>query len=293
MRQFRFLPWLITGFLGGAAVAAWLLQKEPPKAPPRKRMPTAPVPTASPGESRPAAVPIPAAATSQNSSQELEEWKQRAQTIQAQLKDVEGSLTGLRGELNAVQGWQAKTPSLVRLGQSLARLPAPKPAAADAAIAAGRFPTVSLSCQDLSMIDGIGETYEQRLYTAGVGTFWELAHLNDAELRQILHISDLQMHTTDFSDIRLQARQLAIDTNTEGLLWEGEVPDDFARIKGIGKVYEQRLYDAGIRTYRALAASKVEDLAAILGPQVFHPQINQWISQAQALAGEAAGEQPA
>ncbi len=290
MRPFRFLPWLITGFLGGAGAAAWLLQKEPPKASPPKRMPTAPVPAGTPsapmGETRVAAVQIPPAATSQNSAQELDEWKQRAQTVQSQLKDVEGSLLSLRGELNAVQGWQAKTPSLVRLGQSLARLPANKAAAADAAIAAGRFPTVSLDCQDLSLIDGIGETYEQRLYTAGVGTFWELANLNDAELRQILHISDLQMHTTDFADIRLQARQLAIDTNTAGLLWEGEVPDDFARIKGIGKIYEQRLYDAGIRTYRALAASKVEDLAAILGPQVFHPQINQWITQAQAFVNE-------
>ena len=290
MRPFRFLPWLITGFLGGAGAAAWLLQKEPPQASPPKRMPTASAPAGTPsaslGETRPAAVQIPSAVTSQNSAQELDEWKQRAQTVQAQLKDVEGSLSSLRGELNAIQGWQAKTPSLVRLGQSLARLPANKAAAADAAIAAGRFPTVSLDCQDLSMIDGIGETYEQRLYTAGVGTFWELANLNDAELRQFLHISDLQMHTTDFADIRLQARQLAIDTNTTGLLWEGEVPDDFARIKGIGKIYEQRLYDAGIRTYRALAASKVEDLATILGPQVFHPQINQWITQAQALASE-------
>jgi predicted flap endonuclease-1-like 5' DNA nuclease len=295
MRPFRFLPWLITGFLGGAGAAAWLLQKEPPKAPPPKRMPVAPVPTpaASPGETKLAAVQIPPAAAGQNSAPELEEWKQKAQTVQAQLKEVEGALLSLRGELNAVQGWQAKTPSLVRLGQSLARLPAHKAAAADAAIAAGRFPTVSLDCQDLSMIDGIGETYEQRLYTAGVGTFWELANLNDAELRQILHISDLQMYTTDFSDIRLQARQLAIDTNTTGLMWEGEVPDDFARIKGIGKIFEQRLYDAGIRTYRALAASKVEDLAEILGPQVFHPQINQWIAQAQALASEQPGEQAA
>ena len=296
MRPFRFLPWLITGFLGGAGAAAWLLQKEPPQAPPPKRMPVAPASasTALPAESRLAAVPIPPAAEGSNSTQELEEWKQRAQTVQAQLKEVEGSLLSLRGELNAVQGWQAKTPSLVRLGQSLARLPAYKAAAADAAIAAGRFPTVSLDCQDLSMIDGIGETYEQRLYTAGVGTFWELANLNDAELRQILHISDLQMYTTDFADIRLQAHQLAIDTNTTGLLWDGEAPDDFARIKGIGKIFEQRLYDAGIRTYRALAASKVEDLAEILGPQVFHPQINQWITQAQALAASAqAGEQAA
>jgi predicted flap endonuclease-1-like 5' DNA nuclease len=133
------------------------------------------------------------------------------------------------------------------------------------------------------MIDGIGETYEQRLYSAGIGTFWEIASLSDVDLRQILHPSDLQMHTTDFADIRLQARQLAIDTNSTGLLWEGEAPDDFSRIKGIGHIYEQRLYDAGIRTYRALAAAKAEELAAILGPQVFHPQIDQWISQAQSL----------
>ena len=293
MRPFRFLPWLITAFLGGAGAAAWLLQKEPPKAPPPGRMPTSAAPAPTPnagagaaGASRLAAVQPPPPAAGQNSAQELDEWKQRAQNVQAQLKEVEASLSSLRGELNAVQGWQAKTPSLVRLGQSLAKLPAYKAAAADAAIAAGRFPTVSLDCQDLSMIDGIGETYEQRLYTAGVGTFWELANLNDAELRQILHISDLQMYTTDFADIRLQAHQLSIDTDTTGLLWDGEAPDDFARIKGIGKIYEQRLYDAGIRTYRALAAAKVEDLAAILGPQVFHPQINQWITQAQALVAK-------
>lgn len=29
MRPFRFLPWLITGFLGGAGAAAWLLQRTP------------------------------------------------------------------------------------------------------------------------------------------------------------------------------------------------------------------------------------------------------------------------
>jgi predicted flap endonuclease-1-like 5' DNA nuclease len=305
MRPFRFLPWLLTGFLGGAGAAAWLLQKEPAKAPPPKHMPVPAVPpsltssTASValGETKLASVQGAPPASTQSATtpsgiQELEQWKQRAQRVQAQLKDVEASLLSLRDELNAVQGWQAKMPSLVRLGQSLARLPSYKAAAADAALAAGQFPTVSLDCQDLSMIDGIGETYEQRLYKAGVGTFWELANLNDAELRQILHISDLQMRTTDFSDIRLQARQLAVDTNSTGLLWDGEAPDDFSRIKGIGPTYEQRLYNAGIRTYRSLAASKAEDLAAILGPQVFHPQINQWITQAQALAATQSPVQP-
>jgi predicted flap endonuclease-1-like 5' DNA nuclease len=291
MIPFRYLLWLLSGFLGGAGAAAWLLQKEPPKAAPTTRMPVPAVPVAMPGvpaETKSAGLspntPVDSPADSPANAQERQVWQQRAQSVQVQLKEVETSLTSLREELSAVQDWQAKMPSLVRLGQSLARLPAYKAAAADAAIAAGRFPAVTLDCQDLSLIDGIGETYEQRLYGAGVGTFWELASLSDAELRLILRLSELQMHATDFADIRLQARQLAVDTNSTGLLWDGDAPDDFSRIKGIGHIYEQRLYDAGIRTYRALAAAKAEDLAAILGPQVFQPQINQWIAQAQALS---------
>lgn len=237
---------------------------------------------ASPGE----ASAQGSAAGDASATEDLEEWKRLAKDVQAQLKEADGVLAGLRGELAAVKGWQAKTPNLVRLGQSLATLGAYKVAAADAAIGAGCFPTVSVDCQDLSIIDGIGETYEQRLYAAGIGTFWELAYLDDAALKEILRLSDWQMRSIDFADIRLQAQQLAIDTNAKGLLWDGETPDDFSRIKGIGKVYEQRLYEKGIRTYRALAGEKVETLSAILGPQVFGAQIEQWIRQAAVLAAE-------
>jgi predicted flap endonuclease-1-like 5' DNA nuclease len=246
--------------------------------------PVLPAPPSPPEVEAPAAGAT--ASPSASDARHLEEWKRLAQDVQTQLKDAEGALAGLRGELAAVKGWQGKTPSLVRLGQSLATLPPYKVAAADAAIGAGCFPTVSADCQDLSIIDGIGETYEQRLYTAGVGTFWELAYLTDTALKEILRLSDWQMRSIDFADIRLQAQQLAIDTNAKGLLWDGETPDDFARIKGIGKVYEQRLYEKGIRTYRALAGEKVETLSAILGPQVFGVQIEQWIRQAAVLAAE-------
>jgi predicted flap endonuclease-1-like 5' DNA nuclease len=234
----------------------------------------------------PASAPAGTVSLGMSDAGDLEEWKRLAKDVQAQLQEADGALAGLRGELAAVKGWQAKTPSLVRLGQSLATLPPHKVAAADAAIGAGCFPTVSADCQDLSIIDGIGETYEQRLYAAGIGTFWELAYLSDTALKEILRLSDWQMRSIDFADIRLQAQQLAIDTNAKGLLWDGETPDDFARIKGIGKVYEQRLYERGILTYRALATEKVETLNAILGPQVFPAQIEQWIRQAAALAAE-------
>ncbi len=216
--------------------------------------------------------------------EELQQWKTLARGVQGELKQVESSLATLRDELTAVQGWQARTPNLVRLGQSLAKLPAPKAKAADAAIAAGRFPAVSAGCQDLSSVVGIGEIFEQRLYEAGIGTFWELANLSEAEFRQIVRISGWQQSSIDFESIQVQALRFAQESNTVGLLWEGDQPDDLARIKGIGKVFEQRLYDAGIRTYRALAAASEEDLAAILGPQVIHPQLSQWIRQAEALA---------
>jgi predicted flap endonuclease-1-like 5' DNA nuclease len=216
--------------------------------------------------------------------EELQQWKTLARGVQGELKEMESSLSALRDELAAVQGWQARTPNLVRLGQSLAKLPAPKAKAADAAIAAGRFPAVSAGCQDLSSIVGIGEVFEQRLYEAGIGTFWEVANLSEAEFRQIVRISNWQQSSIDFEGIQVQALRFAQEGNTVGLLWEGDQPDDLARIKGIGKVFEQKLYDGGIRTYRALAAASEEDLAVILGSQVIHPQLSQWIRQAEALA---------
>jgi predicted flap endonuclease-1-like 5' DNA nuclease len=276
----------------GASVSA------PPAAPsttiPAASSPASPVasPAAQPGEplvvanetAQPPMAPSATPPAEAANVEELQQWKTLARGVQGELKEMESSLTTLRDELAAVQGWQARTPNLVRLGQSLAKLPAPKAKAADAAIAAGRFPAVSAGCQDLSSIVGIGEIFEQRLYEAGIGTFWEVANLSEAEFRQIVRVTGWQQGSIDFEGIQVQALRFAQEGNTVGLLWEGDQPDDLARIKGIGKVFEQKLYDGGIRTYRALAAATEEDLAAILGSQVVHPQLSQWIRQAEALA---------
>jgi predicted flap endonuclease-1-like 5' DNA nuclease len=263
---------LFAGLIGGAGAAAYLLQKEAPT-----------------GQARTAAAKLPAVEPPAN-AQELEQWKGRAQSVQAQLKEVEASLLSLREELAAAQGWQAKTPALVRLGQSLALLPPYKAAAADAAIAATRFPTVSADCQKLSVINGIGEIYEQRLYQAGVGSYWEVAHLSNDEFQQMLHLNNWQMQAADWDAIRAGARQLAQDNNSIGMLWEGETPDDFERIDGIGKMFELRLYRAGIRTYASLAGSTVEELHHILGPMVVKPDVQQWIAQARQLQAEKAAK---
>lgn len=69
------------------------------------------------------------------------------------------------------------------------------------------------------------------------------------------------------------------------------------KIVGIGPVYEQTLFEAGIRTYAQLAALTVEELRAIIRPAAWQNiDFSQWIREAQALAAQqenAAGSEAA
>jgi predicted flap endonuclease-1-like 5' DNA nuclease/cytoskeletal protein CcmA (bactofilin family) len=60
-------------------------------------------------------------------------------------------------------------------------------------------------------------------------------------------------------------------------------PDDFRRIAGIGAVFQQRLYDAGITTYAALADRSPEELAEILRWPVERVARDRLIEQAAEL----------
>ncbi|HHW86088.1 MAG TPA: DUF4332 domain-containing protein [Chloroflexi bacterium] len=131
----------------------------------------------------------------------------------------------------------------------------------------------------------MGAIYEQRLYNAGIGTYWELATLDNDALRRILKLDKARAASVDFDAIRAAARQLAEETETVGYIWNGEPVDDFEPIKGIGKVYEQRLYNAGIRTYAALANTSPEQLLEIVQARSpVPPDVTSWIAQAQNLA---------
>jgi len=211
---------------------------------------------------------------------------QRDAAVYAKMQ-VEDAAEAQRAEMAAGAAWEAKVPNLTRLGQTLARLPGYKAVAADAAIRAARLPVVSATFQDLATVNGIGVAYEQRLYNAGIGTYWELAHLSDDDFVRMLHLSDQQQKGIDLDAIRSEARRLAVETDAVGALWEGETPDDFEPIKGIGKVFEQRLYDAGIRSYRTLAATTVENLAAICQAQSpVAPDFAAWIEQARTFSAK-------
>jgi predicted flap endonuclease-1-like 5' DNA nuclease len=165
-------------------------------------------------------------------------------------------------------------------------MPETKLSAANAAVAVRALPQLVMAPQDLADVKGIGRVFEQRLYKAGIGTFWELSALADDDLKAILKLNELQLLHIDLEAIRADARRLAEETGTVGQLWEGEAPDDFEPLEGIGKVFEQRLYDAGITTYAALAATSPEQLDAIIQAKPpAQPDYESWIAQARRLVG--------
>ena len=184
----------------------------------------------------------------------------------------------------AEAGWQERSPALAALGQSLGQLSDAKLRFANQAMQTRIVPTIIDQPQDLSAVDGIGAIYEQRLYNAGIGAFWELATLDDEALRLALNVAKAQAATVDLDAIRLSARRLAEETGTVGHVWSAEPVDDFEPIKGIGKVYEQRLYDAGIRTYAALAKATPEALQQVVTSRSpVPPDFASWIDAAKKL----------
>jgi predicted flap endonuclease-1-like 5' DNA nuclease len=143
---------------------------------------------------------------------------------------------------------------------------------------------VVTSCpQDLESIDGIGTVYENRLYQAGVGSYWEVAQISDAELTDILEVMPFQ--DVDLAEIRASAMALAIESGTVNRVWDGTEPDDFEPLSGLGVIYERRLYQAGYCTYEALAAATPEELERACKPPAGRkPDFADWIATAQILA---------
>ena len=96
---------------------------------------------------------------------------------------------------------------------------------------------------------------------AGIGTYWELSEIADQDLVRVLEVQDFQ--AVDIVAVKADALKLAEETDTVGRYWDGTPPDDFEKLEGIGEVYERRLYDAGICTFRALAEVSAERLQEI------------------------------
>ena len=141
--------------------------------------------------------------------------------------------------------------------------------------------------QDLSAVPGIGSVFEQRLYAAGIGSYWELAELPANDLATIL---DVRVGSIDIPAIQAEAMRLAVAGNALGRAWDGTPPDDFEEVGGIGEVYERRLYEAGICTFAALAATSPERLAEICqAPALRLADYAAWSAHAAELAAARSG----
>jgi chromosome segregation ATPase len=182
--------------------------------------------------------------------------------LEEQLAQMEETMTQVEAQRSSGLSFEAAA----EFSDALARLPAIKSHAASAAIVAGVQPTLSPRIQALTDVKGIGSVYQQRLYRAGVGTYWELASLPDDDMAETLQIPDLQRPRMDFEETRGDAYELAKQTGTVGLLWDGDHVDDFEVLPSIGKTFEKRLYEAGITTYEQLMDADVERLAEIIQP---------------------------
>lgn len=152
-------------------------------------------------------------------------------------------------------------------------------------VATGRTRTTHVvPCpQDLSAVPGIGPVFEERLYAAGIGSYWALAELPAAELSTVLDARSLQ--SSDLETIKGAAMKLAAETNSLGRVWDGTPPDDFDVLTGIGEVYERRLYEAGICTYETMAATTPERLAEICkAPRMRTPDYAAWVVTAAEMS---------
>ena len=82
-----------------------------------------------------------------------------------------------------------------------------------------------------------------------------------------------------------KAKTELVAFDTSPFPWDGTPPDDFEVLPGIGEIYERRLYEAGICTYEALAATSPEQLTDICkAPPMRTPDYAAWIAMATDLA---------
>jgi predicted flap endonuclease-1-like 5' DNA nuclease len=220
-----------------------------------------------------------------------------------ELSNARSRIAALQTELDAAKVLQdqqaavlqSREQELVKVGSTLdtpraERAASPGPAVASKSTvlplsfsAPPEVETYATECpQHLSDVKGIGTVYEQKLYEAGIGTFWVLANLENEQLKKLLDIQDFQ--NVNLDELRADALRLAQETNSIGRVWNRMQPDDFEAIGGIGYTYEKRLYDAGVCTYRALAEATIEQLHQICKPPAFRvPDFAVWIAAAKKL----------
>ena len=153
------------------------------------------------------------------------------------------------------------------------------------------IPPDALDPDDLARIEGIGPKFAAALVASGIRTFGQLANADEMALRKAIGVSRPTV-APSLPTWPTQARLLATgDENgfaelTARLIAGRGLDDDLERIDGIGPQTSAALRAAGIRTYRALAASDGNEVRAAIENAGMRatPRLATWAAQARLLA---------
>ncbi|GAB4469728.1 MAG: hypothetical protein OHK0037_28080 [Elainellaceae cyanobacterium] len=138
-------------------------------------------------------------------------------------------------------------------------------------------------------INGIGPVYEQKLFDGSIYTFADLAAATPEQLRTLIQPESWQR----FDPEAWIAEAQVISGRSPHSLPAEVRRDPLLDINGIGPVYEQKLFEAGIYTFADLAAATPEQLQTILQPEAwqrFTPDA--WIAEASTLAARSPESHP-
>jgi predicted flap endonuclease-1-like 5' DNA nuclease len=149
----------------------------------------------------------------------------------------------------------------------------------------------ALDPDDLARIEGIGPKFAAALVKSGIRTFGQLASADEVALREAIGISRLTV-APSLPTWPTQARLLASGDEdgfaelTARLIAGRGLDDNLERIDGIGPQTAAALRAAGIRTYRALAASDDNHVRAAIDNAGMRatPRLATWAAQARLLA---------
>jgi predicted flap endonuclease-1-like 5' DNA nuclease len=137
---------------------------------------------------------------------------------------------------------------------------------------------------DFELVEGIGATYEGRLYDAGICTYEALAAATSERLAAICKAPEFA--TPDYAAWIAQAARF-VGKRSRGVKHLAACPEDLSKIKGIGSVYETKLYEAGIGSYWELAQTDEAELRRILEIKEFQKvDLAAFKADAQRLAEE-------
>ena len=122
----------------------------------------------------------------------------------------------------------------------------------------------------LERINGIGVVYQRKLFAAGIETFEDLVAAGPDKLYEVLE-ADLE-----FAAWITEAQGYASN--------EGQYRDHLEKVDGIGQVYQNRLFEAGVYSFEDLAAQSEDRIREIVQPGERDVEIGKWKLEALELA---------